>query len=168
MEVFFRTCHGNASQEAADTRPSRRRLVLPIACLRHDSTVLPALPESMLHAAVAVTDALQSCGFEVAGGGDGLRSAGGVLLNPRAEDVRNALMMHMSGLQRDDVLVVYACGFGRNDGNDVHLPVRDGMALFVTPLSCHSSLNSVALVSLARSHCRCLCVCGRYPGAFAA
>ncbi len=137
-------------QVFVDVHPSRRRVVLPIACLEHDSTALPALAASMLHAAVAVKDALQSCGFEVAGGGDGLGGAGGVLLNPRVEDVRTALTTHMSGLRRDDVLVVYACGYGRNDGNDVYLPVRDGTALPLFPRFCcacvaHTQSHSVSM-----------------------
>ncbi len=100
---------------------------MPIVCLEYDYTALPALPESMKDTADAVKDALQSCGFEVAGGGGGLYDTDGVLRNPHAEDVRSALKKYMSGLRRDDVLVVYACGYGHNDGGDVHLPARDGM-----------------------------------------
>jgi hypothetical protein len=123
-----------------------RRVVLPIVCVEYDR--LLTLPDSIRDSAVAVTTSLGRRGFSLHN--CAAETPSRVVLSATAAELRAVVVPALQTLRDDDVLVVYAIGYGSDwsDGS-VLLPVRDfrvtkqGRSL---PLSCHSC-------GLANAHC---------------
>jgi hypothetical protein len=99
----------------ARARRSPRALVLPLF-FESPTSSTPLMDSSLRADVAAVRETMQSCGFEVVEDG-----------SSSVEDVNGALTTCIGDLDRDDVLVVYARGFGCIEGGDVLLVTEDGM-----------------------------------------